>query len=58
MGKEYACNAEDAGRCEFDTWVGKVLEEGMAIHSSLFAWRIHGQKSLVGTVHRVVKSQT
>ena len=58
MGKEHACSAEDAGRCESDPWVGKVLEEGMAIQSSLFAWRIHGQKSLVGTVRRVAKSQT
>ena len=24
------------------------LEEGMAIHSSTFAWRIHGQRSQVG----------
>ena len=24
------------------------LEEGMATHSSVFAWRIHGQRSLVG----------
>ena len=24
------------------------LEEGMATHSSILAWRIHGQRSLVG----------
>ena len=24
------------------------LEKGMATHSSIFAWRIHGQRSLVG----------
>ena len=24
------------------------LEKGMATHSSILAWRIHGQKSLVG----------
>ena len=24
------------------------LEEGMATHSSILAWRIHGQGSLVG----------
>ena len=24
------------------------LEEGIATHSSILAWRIHGQKSLVG----------
>ena len=29
--------------------VGKIpLEEGMAIHSSILAWRIYGQRSLVG----------
>ena len=28
-------------RCGFDPWVGKIpLEEGMAIHSSILAWRI------------------
>ena len=25
----------------------------MASHSSFLAWRIHGQRKLVGTVHRV-----
>ena len=25
-----------------------TLEEGMATHASILAWRIHGQKSLVG----------
>jgi len=24
------------------------LEKGMAIHSSILAWRIHGQRSLAG----------
>ena len=24
------------------------LEEGMATHSSVFVWRIHGQRSLAG----------
>ena len=29
--------------------VGKIpLEEGMAIHSSILAWRIYGQRSLEG----------
>ena len=27
------------------------LEKGMATHSSILAWRIHGRKSLVGSVH-------
>ena len=25
-----------------------TLRKGMAIHSSIFAWRIHGQRSLAG----------
>ena len=33
-----------AGRCEghgFDPWVGKIpLEEGIATHSNVLAWRI------------------
>ena len=28
--------------------LGRSLEEGMATHSSILAWRIHGQRSLVG----------
>jgi len=36
-----------------DTWVPSLgwegpLEEGMATHSSILAWRIHGQRSLAG----------
>ena len=36
-----------------ETWVRSLggedpLEEGMATHSSIPAWRIHGQKRLVG----------
>ena len=36
-----------------ETWVRSLgwegpLEEGMATHSSILAWRIHGQRSLVG----------
>ena len=27
-------------RCVFDPWVRKILEEGMAIHSRILAWRI------------------
>ena len=27
---------------------GTSLEEGMATHSSILAWRIHGQRSLAG----------
>ena len=36
-----------------ETWVQSLgwddpLENGMATHSSIRAWRIHGQRSLVG----------
>ena len=36
-----------------ETWVRSLvwedpLEKGMAAHSSILAWRIHGQRSLVG----------
>ena len=36
-----------------ETWVRSLgwedpLEKGMATYSSILAWRIHGQKSLVG----------
>ena len=36
-----------------ETWVQSLgredpLEEGIATHSNTFAWKIHGQKSLLG----------
>ena len=36
-----------------ETWVGSLgwedpLEEGTATHSSILAWRIHEQRSLMG----------
>ena len=44
-GKE--TNAGDARDNRFDLWVGKIpLEEGMAIHSSILAWRILWQRIL------------
>ena len=39
-GKEPACHCRRHKRCGFDLWVGKQEEEGMAIHSSILAWRI------------------
>ena len=27
-------------RCKFDPWVEEYLEEGIATHSSILAWRI------------------
>ena len=47
-----------------DTWVGSLgwedpLEEGMATHSSLLAWRIpKGRGAWQATVHGVTKSRT
>ena len=40
-GKEPACQCRRIKRCRFDLWVGKIpLEEGLATHSSILAWRI------------------
>ena len=43
-GKESAYNVGDAGdmweMCRFDTWVENSLEEEMATHSSILAWKI------------------
>ena len=44
-----------------ETWVRSLdwedpLEEGMATHSSILAWRIHGQRSLA-THLEVAESQ-
>ena len=43
-GKESACSAGDLGSIP---GLGR-LEKGMATHSSTLAWRIYGQRSLVG----------
>ena len=40
MGEESACSAEDSGdTCSIPGW-DDPLEESMAIHSSILAWRI------------------
>ena len=40
-GKEPACQCRRHKRHGFDPWVGKIpLEEGMATHSSVLAWRM------------------
>ena len=40
-GKESACQCRRCKRCGFDPWVGKIpLEEEMAPHSIIFAWKI------------------
>ena len=40
MVKNPPVNAGDIKRHRFDPWVGRSLEEGMATHSSILAWRI------------------
>ena len=40
-GKEPASQCRRHKRCRFDPWVRKVpLEESVATHSSILAWRI------------------
>ena len=51
-GKESACNAGDLGSED-------PLEEGMATHSSILAWRISMVRvAWRATVHGVAKSRT
>ena len=40
MGRETACNAGDAGDMSSIPGSGRSLEEGMATHSRILAWRI------------------
>ena len=39
-GKESTCDAEDAGEAGSIPGLGRPLEQGMATHSSILAWRI------------------
>ena len=55
-GKEYACNVGDLGQslCWED-----LLEEGLATHSRILAWRIPmDREPWEATVHGVTKSWT
>ena len=48
MVKNVPANAGDV-RCGFNPWVRKIpLEEGMALYSSLLAWRIPWTEEPVG----------
>ena len=40
MGKESVCNAGDVGDSGLIPGLGRSLEESMATHSSILAWRI------------------
>ena len=44
-GKESACNAGDTGLIPGQE---DLLEKGMATHSSVLAWKFHGQRIPVG----------
>ena len=50
--KESACQGGDAGLIPESEW---SLEKGMGTHSSILAWKIHGQRSLVGYSPQVHK---
>ena len=60
--KEPACQCRRLKRCGFDPWVGKIpLEEGMATHSSIFAWRIswtEGPCKELDTTEATVRART
>ena len=59
-GKEPACQCRRRKRHRFDPWVGTIpLEEGMATHSSIPAWRIPmDRRACRATVHGVTQSRT
>ena len=38
--------------------LGRSPGKGMITYSIILAWRVHGQRGLVGTVHGAAKSQT
>ena len=41
IGKESICQCRRHKRCGFNTWIGKIpLEEGIATHSSVLAWKM------------------
>ena len=55
-GKESTCSAEDLGLTL--SWEDP-LEEGMATHSSILAWRIPIDRGVWhATVHGIAESQT
>ena len=58
--KESAWQCRWPKRCGFDPWVRNIpLEKGMAVHSSILAWRISmNRRAWWATVCRVIKNQT
>ena len=58
-GKEPACKSRRHKRCGFDSWVGKILWRRAWQPTPVFLpGEFHGQRNLMGTFHRVAKSQT
>ena len=56
LDKEFACSAGDDGSIPR---LEDALEEGMAIHSRILAWRIPmGRGAWWATVHGVAQSRT
>ena len=48
-GNEPACQCRRCRRPGFNPWVGKIpLEEGMATHTSILAWRVPWTEKLAG----------
>ena len=57
-GKEPACQCRRRKRRSFDPWVGKMaLEEGMANHSSIRAWKIQQTEEPGGLQSKRLQSQ-
>ena len=55
-GKEYTCSVGDLGLIP---GLGRFLEEGMATHPSILAWRIPMDRGAwQAAIHGVTKSQT
>ena len=57
QGKNPLANAKDTGELGSIPESGRSPREKMAVHSSILAWEINGQRSLWATVQRVAKSQ-
>ena len=54
--KELTCKAGDAGRCGFDSWVGKIPWRRAWQPTPVFLpGESHGQRSLAATVHGVAR---
>ena len=54
--KNLPANAEHVRDVGSIPGLRRSLGRGMATHSSILAWRIHEQKNLVVTVHKVSKN--